>query len=116
MDWENVFVWDHLETDAYFTNLADQGNVMGSMVQDLAYAIPGVDEAMGFAEVMKWVLELQSRGDSKSPWWLLIWVESRTQTGQVHEIFRHCLWHSSYWPYPSIPFLPYRFGEGSCQN
>lgn len=34
-------------------DIADQGNAMGSMVQDLAYAIPGVDEAMGFAEVMK---------------------------------------------------------------
>ena len=28
---------------------------MGSMLQDLAFAIPGVDEAMGFAEIMKWV-------------------------------------------------------------
>ncbi|KAI7865896.1 ATPase GET3 [Spinellus fusiger] len=34
---------------------SDQGNAMGGMVQDLAYAIPGVDEAMGFAEVMKQV-------------------------------------------------------------
>ncbi|ORZ20702.1 ATPase GET3 [Absidia repens] len=34
---------------------SDQGNGMGNMVQDLAYAIPGVDEAMGFAEVMKQV-------------------------------------------------------------
>jgi hypothetical protein len=25
------------------------------MMQDLAFAIPGVDEAMGFAEVMKYV-------------------------------------------------------------
>jgi anion-transporting ArsA/GET3 family ATPase len=25
------------------------------MFQDLAFAIPGVDEAMGFAEVMKYV-------------------------------------------------------------
>lgn len=24
-------------------------------MQDLAFAIPGVDEAMGFAEIMKWV-------------------------------------------------------------
>ena len=28
---------------------------MGGMMQDLAFAIPGVDEAMGFAEIMKWV-------------------------------------------------------------
>ncbi|KAI9470016.1 MAG: ATPase GET3 [Benjaminiella poitrasii] len=34
---------------------SDQNNPMGSMMQDLAYAIPGVDEAMGFAEVMKQV-------------------------------------------------------------
>lgn len=26
---------------------------MGSMMQDLAFAIPGVDEAMSFAEIMK---------------------------------------------------------------
>lgn len=32
---------------------------MGSMVQDLAYAIPGVDEAMGFAEVMKQVKSMK---------------------------------------------------------
>ena len=30
--------------------------MMGSMMQDLAFAIPGVDEAMGFAEIMKYVL------------------------------------------------------------
>lgn len=28
---------------------------MGGMLQDLAFAIPGVDEAMGFAEIMKCV-------------------------------------------------------------
>lgn len=33
--------------------LADQNGMMGSMMQDLAFAIPGVDEAMGFAEIMK---------------------------------------------------------------
>jgi len=34
-------------------SLADQNGMMGSMMQDLAFAIPGVDEAMGFAEIMK---------------------------------------------------------------
>jgi hypothetical protein len=31
------------------------------MMQDLAFAIPGVDEAMGFAEVMKYVCRLLPR-------------------------------------------------------
>jgi arsenite-transporting ATPase len=33
---------------------------MGGMMQDLAFAIPGVDEAMGFAEIMKSVLTSHS--------------------------------------------------------
>lgn len=35
--------------------LADSNGMMGSMMQDLAFAIPGVDEAMSFAEIMKHV-------------------------------------------------------------
>ena len=34
---------------------ADSNGMMGSMMQDLAFAIPGVDEAMSFAEIMKCV-------------------------------------------------------------
>lgn len=34
---------------------ADTNGMMGGMMQDLAFAIPGVDEAMGFAEIMKCV-------------------------------------------------------------
>ncbi len=34
-------------------SLADSNGMMGSMMQDLAFAIPGVDEAMSFAEIMK---------------------------------------------------------------
>ena len=32
---------------------------MSSMMQDLAFAIPGVDEAMGFAEIMKHVKSME---------------------------------------------------------
>lgn len=38
---------------------SDQGGAMGGMMQDLAFAIPGVDEAMGFAEVMKHVKSME---------------------------------------------------------
>ena len=34
--------------------------MMGSMMQDLAFAIPGVDEAMSFAEIMKSVWRFRS--------------------------------------------------------
>jgi hypothetical protein len=40
---------------------ADQNGMMGSMMQDLAFAIPGVDEAMSFAEIMKYVIILAPR-------------------------------------------------------
>ena len=41
----------------FFTSIqtADQNGMMGTMMQDLAFAIPGVDEAMSFAEIMKYV-------------------------------------------------------------
>jgi arsenite-transporting ATPase len=42
-----------VELGAEADDLADQSGGMGGMMQDLAFAIPGVDEAMGFAEIMK---------------------------------------------------------------
>ncbi len=38
---------------------ADSNGMMGSMMQDLAFAIPGVDEAMSFAEIMKHVKSME---------------------------------------------------------
>ncbi|KAF8309995.1 arsenical pump-driving ATPase [Clavulina sp. PMI_390] len=41
-------------------NADESGNgAMGGMMQDLAFAIPGVDEAMGFAEIMKHVKSME---------------------------------------------------------
>jgi anion-transporting ArsA/GET3 family ATPase len=45
------YEWTWIEAD----EIADQSGGMGGMMQDLAFAIPGVDEAMGFAEIMKCV-------------------------------------------------------------
>jgi len=38
---------------------SDSNGMMGSMMQDLAFAIPGVDEAMSFAEIMKHVKSME---------------------------------------------------------
>ena len=48
-----------LGSDAF---TADSG--MGSMMQDLAFAIPGVDEALAFAELMKSVYRFLLCGTS----------------------------------------------------
>lgn len=46
--------YHYLGTQTYSWLIADENGVMGKMMQDLAFAIPGVDEAMGFAEIMKY--------------------------------------------------------------
>lgn len=40
-------------------NSDGQGGAMQGMMQDLAFAIPGVDEAMGFAEIMKLIKNME---------------------------------------------------------
>jgi hypothetical protein len=47
----NIY-WEIPHSDAQLI-LTDDNGQMGSMLQDLAFSIPGVDEAMGFAEIMK---------------------------------------------------------------
>jgi len=42
-----------------YLTLADENNPMNGMMQDLAFSIPGVDEAMNFAEVMKQVNSME---------------------------------------------------------
>ncbi|KAJ3359884.1 Golgi to ER traffic- protein [Allomyces javanicus] len=54
---DNLFAME-IDPNASIQEMMDQnpdGGAMNGMMQDLAFAIPGVDEAMGFAEVMKLV-------------------------------------------------------------
>jgi ssRNA-specific RNase YbeY (16S rRNA maturation enzyme) len=41
------------KTDVLTLITADPNGMMTTMMQDLAFSIPGVDEAMSFAEIMK---------------------------------------------------------------
>lgn len=50
---EFLFVSCRRHAHTFVPSSADQNGMMGSMMQDLAFAIPGVDEAMSFAEIMK---------------------------------------------------------------
>ena len=82
--------------------VADQNGMMGSMMQDLAFAIPGVDEAMSFAEIMKYVPYHYS--------WLTPHANV-LQTRQVNGILCDCLRHCANGPHPSFPLIPNRLGE-----
>jgi len=59
---ENLFAMEIDPTSAIqeMVEQSDQnGGMMGTMMQDLAFAIPGVDEAMSFAEIMKHVKSME---------------------------------------------------------
>jgi hypothetical protein len=79
---------------------------MNSMMQDLAFAIPGIDEAMGFAEVMKFVLRSFLPPLPCSPF-------SHAQARQVDAVLRHRLRHCSHWSHPPFLVVPLGAREGS---
>ncbi|KZV74791.1 arsenical pump-driving ATPase [Peniophora sp. CONT] len=58
---ENLFAMEIDPTSAIqeMVEQSDQNGMMGGMMQDLAFAIPGVDEAMSFAEIMKHVKSME---------------------------------------------------------
>jgi hypothetical protein len=71
---------------------------MGSMMQDLAFAIPGVDEAMSFAEIMKC--------NPFSEHIAVAHTFIREQTCQIDGILRHSLRYSTDRTHPPIPLVP----------
>jgi len=58
---ENLFAMEIDPTSAIqeMVDQSEQNGMMGTMMQDLAFAIPGVDEAMSFAEIMKHVQSME---------------------------------------------------------
>jgi hypothetical protein len=62
--------------------------MMGTMMQDLAFAIPGVDEAMSFAEIMKYVTTTLCAPFALHP---LTGVNKPGQARQVHGILCDCV-------------------------
>ena len=77
--------------------------MMGSMMQDLAFAIPGVDEAMSFAEIMKYVTSPLS-----SPFSCLTALPVRigVQACQIHGIFCDRFRHGPNRTHATLSFLP----------
>jgi len=57
---DNLYAME-IDPSSSLQEMMDQSDngPMGGMMQDLAFAIPGVDEAMGFAEIMKHVKSMQ---------------------------------------------------------
>ena len=74
--------------------------MMGSMMQDLAFAIPGVDEAMSFAEIMKYVAPSTSTSPPR--------VEPfSVKTRKVHGVLGHRVRYGTNRAHPPLPLLPH---------
>lgn len=86
---------------------ADSNGMMGSMMQDLAFAIPGVDEAMSFAEIMKCVKSFNSRLASVHI--------CGAQARQVHGVLCDCVRHRADRTHSPFPIVPDRAREGVGQ-
>ena len=73
-------------------------------MQDLAFAIPGVDEAMGFAEIMKYVASSIPLQSDDLTYFL--------QTRPIHAIFCHRLRHRTDGTHTPLSLLPLGAREG----
>lgn len=94
--------------------------MMGTMMQDLAFAIPGVDEAMSFAEIMKYVTTtLCAPFLSSRIWWPFtghanqLKIKINGQARQIDGILCDCVRHGSNWTHTSVPLFPERARKGA---
>lgn len=84
---------------------------MNGMMQDLAFAIPGIDEAMGFAEVMK----------CARPHLSLPFIRPLTnshvhlQASQVDAVLGHRVRHGPDRSHLAVPVVPVRSRKGTRQ-
>ena len=94
---------------------------MGTMMQDLAFAIPGVDEAMSFAEIMKYVpfvSFLRKRGGGNltvMTIYVMRFADVDAQARQVDGILRDRVRHSPYWTHATLSLLSHRPRKGAWE-
>jgi hypothetical protein len=88
---------------------ADQNGMMGTMMQDLAFAIPGVDEAMSFAEIMKYVTTTLCAHMVVYRWC----PKKNGQARQVHGILCNCIRHGANRPHATVPLFSERPRKGA---
>jgi hypothetical protein len=100
--------------------------MMGTMMQDLAFAIPGVDEAMSFAEIMKYVtttlcapFPLRTYGgltgllQNPKLKKLKKLKKLNGQARQIHGILCNSVRHSSNWTHTAVSLFSERPRKGA---
>lgn len=76
------------------------------MMQDLAFAIPGVDEALAFAELMKYAKSFAHANCR---------LTTKRQACELDAILYHRLRHCAHRSYIAILAVPFDIGKGSRQ-
>ena len=95
--------------------------MMGTMMQDLAFAIPGVDEAMSFAEIMKYVTTTLCAPPFYAHMVALPVMQTKLkklnkingQARQIHGVLCNCVRHGSNWTHTALSLLSERARKGA---